>query len=76
MTQQQLINWLERHGYTLQRNHYHKGETRVKLQARSVRFERAWRSSYDNKLNYTRVASGYYGKLSVTDEDKLKGLTR
>lgn len=81
MTREQLEGWLVTKGWTKDRwGHYTKGDYRIKLQARSIRWEKAWRteaSQYNkSEKRYTRLYGGYYSQLSVTEEGKLAGMTR
>jgi len=76
LTKQQVIDWAKRHDYEsdsyghLQKT---KGDDkyRLKLQATSVRLEKR----LDLKpAEWLRIRSGYYKNLSITEEDKIRGL--
>lgn len=79
MTQEELIDWFGRHGYERDPygNYKKRRESgirvRYKMNKNSVRYERRVES---DKPFWARIASGYYKKLSLTDDDKLKGMKR
>jgi len=75
MKKEQFITWAESKGWKLDRYGHLKKETdgktyRFKLSRVAVRYEVKSRSGW------VRIRSGYYSKLSITDEGKLVGLTR
>lgn len=79
MTKLQLAQYLIGKGWTQDRfGHFHKGEYRIKVQARSVRLEKWYRteaSAYSrSEKRYIRLRSGYLSKLFIGDQGKLCGL--
>lgn len=70
MTKLEFEAWALRHGYGRDRwGHYHKGERRFKLSSTSVRLE-----SKAGSAGWVRLRSGYFSRLSLSEEDKLIGL--
>ena len=81
MTKDQFIEWalalgwqqdryghLQRHiGSTVITNHY-----RFKLSRIAVRYE----VKSEGNSGWTRLSSGYYSKLSISDDGKLQGMVR
>jgi len=83
MTRDQFIEWAEGRGWKLDRyGHLRKstgGKTyRFKLSRVAVRYEYRirTRSSYGPTTRWVRIRSGYFSKLSITDEGKLAGMRR
>ena len=77
MKRQDLETWLVGKGYLKDiYGHYQRtiGENaiRYKLQASSVRYEK--KAHIVDHNEWIRLASGYYKDLSITDEDKLRGM--
>ena len=86
MTRDELKAWLIEQGYQEDRfGHFKKtmprkdgGEKavyRYKLNAYSARYETQCRHS-DGSASWIRLRSGYYKNLSITEDGKLKGMTR
>lgn len=77
MKKEDLIRWAEENGWSISSfGHLHKGEYRLKIQARSVRLEMSYRSEVDRKKKYLRVSSAYFSELSISEEGKLIGLKK
>ncbi len=77
MTKSELIVWLKHKGFTQDRwGHYKKtvGEYvhRIKLQKKSIRYE----VKKQSLTKWTRLRSGYYSQLSISENDKLKGMKK
>lgn len=76
MLREKLEEWLLSKGYEKDRfGHFHKTRTngqeiRYKMNTYSCRYE--VRSGF----GWVRVYSGYYKNLSITDDNRLSGLTR
>lgn len=71
MTKQELINWATTKGWTLDRwGHLRKNNLRMKLQKRTVRLEREYRTPdtrySKGEKRYLRLHSSYYSKLTVS----------
>jgi len=81
MSREEFEQWAEKNGWKRDRfGHYHKGDLRLKLQAKTVRLERSHRTEdtqyRKGEKRWIRIRSGYYGKLSLSAENKLIGLKR
>lgn len=86
MKRYELEQHLQDSGWNIDRfGHYHKtlqnGDLcRMKLQTRSVRYEKRIThaaTQYSKAENaWVRLYSGYYGKLSISNDFKLSGMTR
>ncbi len=77
MKRQELENWLVSKGYAKDTyGHYQKttneNTIRYKLQATSVRYEK--KAHIVDHNEWIRLASGYYKDLSITEDDKLRGM--
>jgi len=77
MKRQELETWLISKGYSKDTfGHYQRetGDTtvRFKIQASSVRYEK--RAKIVDHNEWLRLASGYYKDLSITEDDKLRGM--
>lgn len=78
MTKQELEQWLIRHNFKLDKfGHYQKqnsnGDTiRIKLSSVSARYEKKARICDHNE--WIRMQSGYFKDLSLSPEDKLRGM--
>ena len=75
MKKEQFIEWAQSHGWQLDRfGHLKKdqdGKTyRYKLSRIAVRYE------VKSSAGWVRLKSGYFSKLSITDEGKLAGMMR
>jgi hypothetical protein len=76
MTREQLEAWATRHGWERDAyGHYHKGEMRLKMQKRTVRYERGWKTTATeysrSEKRWTLRWSGFYSQLSLNAEDQL-----
>lgn len=81
MTKQEFVDWAKKDGWEQDRfGHFHKGEYRLKVQDRSVRWEKMYRTSASqynkSEKRYVRIRSGFYSKLSVSPDGTLLGLER
>ena len=82
MTRDQFIEWAKSRGWKLDRY----GHLKKKLNGKTYRFKLsrvAVRYEYQLKIagsyrstRWVRIRSGYFSKLSITDEGKLAGLRR
>ena len=75
MKKEQFITWAESQGWKLDRfGHLKKEENgktyRFKLSRVAARYE------VKSSAGWVRIRSGYFSKLSISDEGKLVGLTR
>ena len=82
MTRDQFIEWAESRGWKLDRYGHLKKSTggktyRFKLSRIAVRYEYQLKidGSYRSTM-WIRIKSGYFSKLSITDEGKLTGMKR
>lgn len=76
MTKELLISWLESKEWKKDAyGNYKKGRYRMKLNERACRLDLSYRN-YENKLMWTRLKSGYYSKLHISENDKLSGMKR
>jgi hypothetical protein len=84
MTTKELYDWATRNGWTKDRHgHLHKnenGQRRIKVQAISVRLERAYgipATEYSRaEKRWLRTSGAYLKDLSIGPGDKLEGLKR
>ena len=79
MKREELESFLLANGWTRDSfGHFHKGEYRMKMQDKSVRYERGYHTEATQYIKaekrWMRIRSGYYGKLSIVD-GKIAGLT-
>jgi len=75
MKKEQFIAWAESQGWKLDRfGHLKKEENdkiyRFKLSRVAARYE------VKSSAGWVRIRSGYFSKLSISDEGRLIGLTR
>lgn len=80
MTKQEFVAWAQGNGWESDTyGHLHKGDYRFKIQDRSVRYEKSYRTPdgpyQKGEKRYVRIRSGFFSKLSVTPDGKLSGLT-
>lgn len=76
MKREELEKWFEAHGWVRDRfGHYRKGDSRMKMQDYSVRFEKQTTLS-DGSKHWVRVKGAYYSNLSLTPDGKLAGMKR
>ena len=69
MTKQEFIEWAKSKGWKQDTwGHLKKDTHRFKIQKTSVRYER---KGFDR---WYRIRSGYYKNLSITEDNKIKGL--
>ena len=75
MKREQLIEWAQNHGWKLdQWGHLRKdtkdgAKRRLKLSRIAVRYE-------VKSKGWVRIQSGYFSKLSISEDGKLTGMTR
>ena len=75
MRKQELINWAQSRGWKLDRF----GHLKKTLNGKVYRFKLsriAARYELKTSAGWARIKSGYFSKLSVTDEGKLAGMRR
>ena len=75
MKKEQFINWAESQGWKLDRFGHLKKEAngkayRFKLSRVAARYE------VKSSAGWVRIRSGYFSKLTISDEGKLVGMTR
>ena len=75
MNKERFIAWAQSRGWKLDRFGHLKKESngmtfRFKLSRIAARYEQK------GKYGWTRIESGYFSKLSITDEGKLAGMRR
>lgn len=77
MTKEQFEQWLVSRGYRKNRwEHYTRPDypgIRYKLSKLAVRLESSYRDSF-RKLCWVRRRGNYYCNLSITPENKLRGM--
>ena len=75
MTKQEFIDWAQSHGWELDRF----GHLKKNLNGKVYRFKLsriAARYELKTSNGWVRIKSGYFSKLSLTDEGKLVGMRR
>lgn len=81
MTKQEFETWALGCGWTKDAyGHFHKGDMRFKVQDRSVRMEKSYRTpdtQYSKgEQRWLRLRSGFFSKLSISPDGKLVGMTK
>jgi hypothetical protein len=79
MSKAEFYEWAERNGWEQDRwGHLSKGEYRLKVQARSVRLERRYKTTATeyspSETRYVRLRGAYFSALSLDGEGKLQGM--
>ena len=75
MTKQEFTNWAQSHDWKLDRF----GHLKKNLNGKVYRFKLsriAARYELKTSAGWVRIKSGYFSKLSLTDEGKLVGMRR
>ena len=75
MNKQEFIDWAQVHGWKLDRF----GHLKKSLNGKGYRFKLsriAARYELKTSNGWVRIKSGYFSKLSLTDEGKLAGMRR
>lgn len=76
MTRSDLIIWIEAHGWKQDRwGHWRKGDYRMRISSHAARLEVQTEPLPGVARRWVRLKSGYLLDISVTDNDKLAGMT-
>lgn len=70
MSYEEFLAWARAHGWQMDRyGHLRKGDYRFKLSRVAVRME-----AKAGAAGWVRLRSGYYSRLSLTPDGKLRGM--